>query len=302
MIYDYQFRSRFCDLANGKLHYLDEGDGPVVVLLHGNPTWSYYYRSLTRRLTRYFRVIVPDHLGCGLSDKPQDYDYTLANHITNLRGLLENLKISQISLVVHDWGGPIGIGLAAEKNVAVDRYVILNTAAFRSRRIPLRIRICRWPVVGRFLVRGLNGFAWPATFMAVQKKLSRSIASGYLKPYDNWNNRVALHEFVVDIPLADSHRSYRSLVEVELYLDTIKCDQTPILVVWGGRDFCFNDHFYRQWRRRFPDAEFHYLADAGHYVLEDAPEKAEPLIESFLRGDRSASADRKSQADNLIAP
>ena len=294
MIFNYPFTAHYLELSYGRLHYLDEGEGPVVVLVHGNPTWSYYYRSLIRRLAPYFRVIAVDHLGCGLSDKPQDYDYTLKNHIANLTSLLSHLGVKQTSLVVHDWGGPIGIGMAASSDIEINRLVVLNTAAFRSQRIPLRIRLCRWPVLGKILVRGLNGFAWPATFMAVNKRLDAKVRQAYLLPYDNWNNRVAVHEFVLDIPLSPQHRSYQDLVAIENYLLVLKEEEKPLMVIWGGRDFCFDDHFYRQWQQRFPDAIFHYLKNGGHYVLEDMQEEAEMLIEAFLRG-ASSSEPRKAE-------
>ena len=294
MIFNYPFTAHYLELSHGRLHYLDEGEGPVVVLVHGNPTWSYYYRSLIRRLAPYFRVIAVDHLGCGLSDKPQDYDYTLKNHIANLTSLLSHLGVKQTSLVVHDWGGPIGIGMAASSDIEINRLVVLNTAAFRSQRIPLRIRLCRWPVLGKILVRGLNGFAWPATFMAVNKRLDAKVRQAYLLPYDNWNNRVAVHEFVLDIPLSPQHRSYQDLVAIENYLLVLKEEEKPLMVIWGGRDFCFDDYFYRQWQQRFPDAIFHYLKNGGHYVLEDMQEEAEMLIEAFLR-DASSSEPRKAE-------
>ncbi len=294
MIFNYPFTAHYLELSHGRLHYLDEGEGPVVVLVHGNPTWSYYYRSLIRRLAPYFRVIAVDHLGCGLSDKPQDYDYTLKNHIANLTSLLSHLGVKQTSLVVHDWGGPIGIGMAASSDIEINRLVVLNTAAFRSQRIPLRIRLCRWPVLGKILVRGLNGFAWPATFMAVKKRLDPKVRQAYLLPYDNWNNRVAVHEFVLDIPLSPQHRSYQDLVAIENYLLVLKEEEKPLMVIWGGRDFCFDDYFYRQWQQRFPDAIFHYLKNGGHYVLEDMQEEAEMLIEAFLRG-ASSSEPRKAE-------
>lgn len=292
MIFDYPFTAHYLELPHGRLHYVDEGEGPTVVLVHGNPTWSYYYRGLIRRLAPHFRVIALDHLGCGLSDKPQDYEYTLKNHIANLTTLLRQLGVNRTSLVVHDWGGPIGIGMAAGSEIEIDRLVVLNTAAFRAQRIPLRIRLCRWPVLGKILVRGLNGFAWPATFMAVEKRLAPSVRQAYLLPYGNWNNRVAVHEFVLDIPLSPGHRSYQDLVEIENYLAVIKKEEKPLMVIWGSRDFCFNDHFYHEWQERFPEAIFHYLENGGHYVLEDIKEQAEELIETFLLGAGSSSTDK----------
>ncbi len=264
------------------MHYLDEGQGPPIILLHGNPTWSYYYRHLVRVLCQNFRVIAIDHMGSGLSDKPEKYSYTLAKHIENLTILIDTLKLSSLSLVVHDWGGAIGFGYATRYPDQIDSIVILNTAAFRSQRIPFRIQICRWPVIGKFIVKGLNGFARPATSMAVTKPLEKQVKNSYLYPYDSWKNRIGVYGFVKDIPLNKNHISYETLLSIEKRLPELKKRMIAMLVIWGGQDFCFNDHFYKQWQNYFPDAAYHYLEDCGHYVLEDAQGVAEPIIESFF--------------------
>ena len=203
-------------------------------------------------------------MGCGWSDKPQEYPYTLQQHISNLQVLLARLEIRKFSLVVHDWGGAIGFGCAVENPTQVEKITVINTAAFRSKRIPFRIRVCKWPFIGPLIVRGLNGFAWPATFMAVSRPLSADVKNGYLAPYDSWANRVAIAAFVKDIPLASSHRSYGVLEKIENGLSRLREQRIPMLILWGGRDFCFNKHFYDEWRRRFPEAQRHYFEDGGH--------------------------------------
>ncbi len=277
---DYPFAPSICKLAGGKLSYIDIGEGPVVVMLHGNPTWSFYYRNLANLLKDTYRVIVPDHLGCGLSDKPQDYPYRLTDHIDNLQFLLQSLDITTCSLIVHDWGGAIGMGYAARFPQYIQSLVFLNTAAFPSKRIPWRIRLCRTPLLGPLLIRGFNAFAAAAVHMAVTKKLPGHVAEGYLLPYNTWENRIATLRFVQDIPLNENHPSWTTLLEIEKGLSLFR--QTPMLIAWGGKDFCFNDHFYREWQQRFPQAECHYFADAGHYVLEDAFDRIAPLVLDFL--------------------
>jgi len=254
-------------------------------MVHGNPTWSFYYRKLVTLLSEKYRVIAPDHMGCGLSDKPQQYDYTLKNHISALNHLLDHLKIDNYSLVVHDWGGPIGIGCGVKKPERVDKLLLFNTAAFRSTRIPFRIRICRYPFIGSLIVRGLNGFCLPATFMAVNKRLPADVKKGYLQPYNSWANRVAINAFVRDIPLSPSHPSYSDLGAVEEGLDSLRKRNIPMMVIWGAKDFCFNDHYYNEWRRRFPDADYHYLKDCGHYVLEDGWPEIQQLATRFFNID-----------------
>jgi pimeloyl-ACP methyl ester carboxylesterase len=276
----YPFAPRKMVIGDHTVSYVDEGQGPTVVMLHGNPTWSFFYRRLILSLRDTFRVIGIDHLGCGLSDKPQDYAYTLANHIRNTEHVLKSLKMEKFALIMHDWGGAIGMGAAGHNPEKVSGVVVMNTAAFRSSRLPLRIRINRIPGLGALLVRGLNIFARAALHMAVSKPLAPEIRAGYLAPYDSWANRIALLRFVQDIPLTPQHPSYSCLAAVEENLGLLA--STPMLLLWGGRDFCFTHHFFQEWRRRFPRAETRYFADAGHYLLEDAFEAIEPLVKDFL--------------------
>lgn len=267
------------------MSYLDEGGqgAEAVVMLHGNPTWSFYYRDLVKAVSPHMRCIVPDHIGMGLSEKPQDYAYTLATRIADVEALVASLGVTKIHLVVHDWGGAIGFGLASRRSDDIGRIVVLNTAAFASSNIPRRIALCRsrWP--GTFIVRRLNGFAGPAVVMSMHHRtLSREESRGFLLPYDSYANRVAVDAFVKDIPLSPNHPSWNTLFEVEGKLRLFK--KNPALIVWGGRDFCFDDTFYVEWRKRLPQAESIYLTDAGHYVLADADEEVVPKIAAFVLG------------------
>ena len=277
---EYPFTPRFLEVDGHRLAYLDEGSGPAVVMVHGNPSWSYLYRNLVTALCDRYRCIVPDHLGCGFSDKPQHHPYRLGNHLDNLDHLLAALvPDGPVRLIVHDWGGAIGMGWAGRHPERVAGAVVLNTAAFPSPRLPLRIAVCRWPLLGALVVRGLNGFARAAVYMAVTRRMRPGVAAGFLAPYDSWRHRVALHRFVQDIPMGPAHPSWSTLVEIERSLATITC---PLLLCWGGRDFCFDRSFYDEWQRRFPAAEAHFFPEAGHYVLEDALAEVLPPIERFL--------------------
>lgn len=277
----YPFSPESITVGEGhRLSCLIEGEGRTVVFLHGNPSWSYLYRKVIAGLKESCRCIAPDHIGCGFSDKPQDYPYRLHNHVGNLEGLLEQLDVQKCILVMHDWGGAIGMGWATRHPDKVEGMIVMNTAAFRSRLIPFRIALCRWPVLGPFLVRGLNGFARAAIHMAVAGKMAPEVAAGFLLPYDSWANRIGVLRFVQDIPLREDHSSWNELVDIENKLKLL--DQKPMLLCWGGRDFCFNEQFYKEWRQRFPRAEAHYFPDAGHYLLEDAFEEVFPLIRNFV--------------------
>jgi haloalkane dehalogenase len=281
---EYPFTPRhFTTPGGAQLSYLDEGprSSEAVLMLHGNPTWSFYYRGLVQAVSPRVRCVVPDHIGMGLSDKPQDYRYTLATRIADIEALVASLGLTKVHLVVHDWGGAIGFGFAARHPEKIGRLVVLNTAAFTAARIPARIAACRVPVFGSLIVRGLNGFAGPATTMAMHRRsLSPAEKRGYLFPYDSWANRVAVSEFVRDIPMESSHPSWPTLLKVEQGLAQFQ--NHPALIVWGGCDFCFDDHFLGRWREILPQASVERLADAGHYVLDDAREQVVPLAAEFI--------------------
>jgi len=280
---EYPFASNTLLLLNGAvMHYVDEGRGPVVVMLHGNPTWSFYYRNLVKQLTEAgFRCIVPDHIGCGLSDKPKDYNYTLKQRIEDVEGLIDHLGIQQFSLVLHDWGGAIGCGLAGRRPNALQKLVLLNTGAFLSKHIPLRIAAIKVPVFGEFVIRALNGFAGPAATMAVKVPLKPAVKRGLLWPYRSWADRVAVWNFVKDIPLRESHRSYETLTEVEAGL--AKLADKPIQLVWGAKDFCFSMHFHERFKAFFPKAESVVYPTHGHYILEDGGSEVWQKIRVFLQ-------------------
>ena len=280
----YPFESHEITLGGHRYHYLDEGDGPVLLMVHGNPTWSFYWRELVKAFRGRYRVVVPDHLGCGLSDKPpaDRYSYRLRERTSDLGQLIEQLDLSQITLLAHDWGGAIGMGAAAAAPERFARFVFFNTAVFRSGRCPLRIRICRTPLVGRLAVQGLNLFARAALGMAVRhrERMTAAVRAGLVAPYDSWQNRTAIYRFVLDIPLHPHHPSYQTLAGIEARLPHFR--RHPICLIWGMRDWCFTPHFLDRFLEFFPEAEVHRLGDAGHYVVEDAHERIVPLVASFL--------------------
>ena len=285
LVAEYPFAPHSFRTSRGaRMSYLDDGprSDAAVLMLHGNPTWSFYYRKLVQALSPSRRCIVPDHVGMGLSDKPQDYPYTLATRVADVEALVASLGLKQIDLVVHDWGGAIGFGFASRHPELIRRIVILNTAAFALDRIPARIALCKLPVVGPVLVRGFNGFAAPATHMAMHRRSLSAVENrGYLFTYGSWASRVAVSAFVQDIPMSPQHPSWPALAAAERGVRQF-CDRRT-LIVWGGRDFCFNDLFLARWREQLPDATVQRIADAGHYVIEDARADALPPIAEFLR-------------------
>ncbi len=284
----YPFKSHFIEINGSKYHFLDEGTGDPVVMLHGNPTWSFYFRNLVKGLSSQFRNIVPDHIGCGLSDKPNihQYDYRLKSRVNDLENLLDYLGINKkMTLVLHDWGGMIGMAYALRHPERIHRFVIMNTAAFllpAGKVLPIRLRLIRnIKPLATLAVLGLNIFAVGALFMASYKGLKKDVKSGLIAPYNSWNSRIATLKFVQDIPVREKDPSYRLAKYVDDNLHRL--NHIPMLILWGVHDFVFDVDFLLEWRRRFPDAKVNTFKDAGHYVLEDAEDRIIPIVKNFLK-------------------
>jgi haloalkane dehalogenase len=286
---EYPFASHFLELApNVRLHYVDEGPNknstPTILCVHGNPTWSFYYRSILSRFRDTHRVIAVDHVGCGLSDKPQQYSYTLAQHTANLVRLIDELNLQQVTLVVHDWGGAIGLGAAVERAERFRNLLILNTAAFPPTYIPRRIAACRFPILGSWAIRYLNAFARAAISMAIDRlpRLSNNARDGLLAPYDSPRHRVAIDGFVKDIPMSPKHPTWNVLQQLER--DLPKLSALPIRFVWGMRDWCFRPECMERMNLAWPNATRRELKDVGHYVMEEASVEVLEELQRLMDG------------------
>lgn len=283
----YPFASRYAEVNGLRMHYVDEGRGEPVVMVHGNPTWSFYFRSLIGALSRDRRAIAPDHIGCGLSARPGplEYPFRLQNRVDDLEALLDRLGVERdLTLVLHDWGGLIGMALAVRRPERIARLILLNTAAFRKpsgKPLPLALRgIKRLPLLAAPAVLGLNLFARGAAWTASARGLGPEVRRALLAPYNSWRNRLATLRFVQDIPLSPRNPGYAILEQVDRGLEAF--GDRPVLICWGERDFVFDRDYLAEWRRRFPRAEVHCFPEAGHYVLEDAPGRVLDAVTSFL--------------------
>ncbi|KOB03005.1 alpha/beta hydrolase [Xanthomonas arboricola] len=275
------------------MSYLDEGprDGEVVVMLHGNPSWSYLWRHLVSGLSDRYRCIVPDHIGMGLSDKPDDapdaqprYDYTLQSRVDDLDTLLRHLGITgPVTLAVHDWGGMIGFGWALSHHAQVKRLVITNTAAFPlppEKPMPWQIAMGRHWGPGEWFIRTFNAFSSGASWFGVSRRMLAEVRRAYVAPYNNWRNRISTIRFMQDIPLSPADQAW-SLLERSAQALPSFADR-PAFIAWGLRDICFDKHFLAGFRKALPNAEVTAFDDANHYVLEDKHEVLVPAIRAFL--------------------
>ncbi|HNW35011.1 MAG TPA: alpha/beta fold hydrolase [Candidatus Ozemobacteraceae bacterium] len=282
----YPFKSNWFENNGFRQHYLDEGVGDPMVMVHGNPSWSFLFRALIPAFKHDHRVIVPDHIGCGLSDKPdaKRYSYTLEQRIRDLEALIEHLGINRpITLVLHDWGGAIGMGFANRHALQVKRLVLFNTAAFPlpdEMDFPWPLWLFRNSRLGEWFNRGFNAFAEIAARTSTCTPLSEELQRAFTGPYDSWANRVATTHFVQDIPLRTGDPSWGTIKQIESGLSQFK--KTPTLICWGQRDFIFRRPFLNTWRRHLPQASVHTFPEAGHYLLEDVGEKVIGLIREFL--------------------
>ena len=283
----YPFESKTVMTGGHRLSYVDEGQGPPVVMVHGNPTWSFYFRTLIQDLKKDFRVIAPDHIGCGFSDKPgsRRYGYRLEDRTEDLGTLINTLDIKEkITLIVHDWGGMIGLAWALKNLDRVDKLVITNTAGFllpKEKRFPLRLGFIKHLTpLGVPGVLGLNLFSRAALYMAPARPLSREVKKGLTAPYNSWKNRIATLKFVQDIPLKESDPSFKLVQWVDDNLHQLK--DFSMLFLWGEKDFVFDKAFLKEWQKRFPHVPCHLFSDAGHYLFEDKPMECLTLIRDFL--------------------
>ena len=283
----YPFTSHYQRIGGHGYHYVDEGKGEPMMMIHGNPTWSFFFRELIKGLKNNYRTIAPDHIGCGLSEKPgaDRYPYNLERRVDDLEIFITKLDLKQkLTLIVHDWGGMIGMAYALRHTENIGRLVIMNTAAFlppSNKPIPLRLQMIRnIRPFAESAVLGLNLFARAAVYMAPKKKLTGKVKQGLLAPYNSRQNRIATLKFVQDIPLTEKDPSYQIVKQADDRLHQLS--KIPMLILWGRHDFVFDMDYFREWQRRFPNATTRVFDDAGHYLLEDVPHKILAKINVFL--------------------
>ena len=282
------YATRSTLVGGHRMAYVDEGAGPPVLLVHGNPTWGFYYRSLLAALPPLgLRAVAPDHIGMGRSEKPSaaDYPHTLARRVADFGEFVDGLALTEpLSLVVHDWGGAIALAWAVDNVERVDKLLVLNTGAFPippGKALPWSLAAARVPVLGGIAVRGLNAFSRGALVMGTGRPvLGREARAGLTAPYDSPAHRVAVHEFVRDIPMSPRDPAYGVLARTESRLPLLA--DRPTAVCWGMKDPVFDATVLDHLRTLLPSAEVHRYDDAGHYVLEDAADRIVPIATRLL--------------------
>jgi cis-3-alkyl-4-acyloxetan-2-one decarboxylase len=281
----YPFTPHYCSHQGIDIHYVDEGSGEPVVMVHGDPTWGFLYRHFISDLSKHHRCIVPDHMGMGKSSIPEDRSlYRLEQHRANLEALLLNLNLNDITLILHDWGGPVGLGFATRHPERIKRLVLMNTWAFApwpGGPFPRRLEIIRSERGEAFVLRK-NGYLEPALIGTTyhSEKLTNTILEAYRAPFPTPESRLAMLYWSRDIPVQESDTSYAEMKRVEDALPQF--NTKPVLLVWGMQDPVIPPTILHRWQQLYPHAITHEIEDASHFLQEDAPERIIPLIETFL--------------------
>jgi cis-3-alkyl-4-acyloxetan-2-one decarboxylase len=281
----FPYDPHFVDAGEIRLHYVDEGppDAPPLLFVHGNPTWSYLWRRPIAELSaRGHRCVAFDHMGFGRSDKPPQLSaYSLERHIENALALIDALDLSDVTLVGHDWGGPIGLGALLERRDRLRAMVLMNTWAWELPSfLPPFLREFRTEGLGEILALGGNLFVESIPGGMRRRDADPLMMEAYRAPFPDYWSRAGTLAFQREIPLTERDRSAPLMASIHERLPQLS---VPALFVWGMRDPVFQPVFLEQWRELFPKAQTVELDDASHFLVEDSPDAVTAAIEGFLR-------------------
>lgn len=281
----FPFEPRFVSAGGVRLHYVDEGPADAAPLLfaHGNPTWSYLWRRPIAELSsRGHRCVAFDHMGFGRSDKPPQLSaYSLQRHVDNALALIDALELSDVTLVAHDWGGPIGLGALLQRSDRLRGLILMNTWAWELPSfLPPFLREFRTEGLGEILALGGNLFVESIPGGMHRRDTDPVMMDAYRAPFPDYWSRAATLAFQREIPLTERDRSAPLMGSIHEQLPNVS---VPVRLVWGMRDPVFQPVFLEQWRELFPNAVTVELADASHFLVEDCPDAVTDAIEGFLR-------------------
>ena len=269
----YPFKSNWVDLGSGsRVHYVDEGRGPVLLLLHGNPSWSFLYRNIISRLSGQFRCIAPDLPGFGLSEAADGFGFTAREQAQVMVEFIDKLSLQGVGVMMQDWGGPTGLYAAQMRPERIDRLIIGNTFGWPLSDTGVRMFSgIMGGVLGRTSASLFNGVIRFFFSRGVKRKLSADEWSMYLAPFKDRKMRHPTHIFPKQLMAAKPF-----LQEIENGLPAIK--DKPALILWGDSDFAFKEKERSRFRHAFPDHRDVDLTGAGHFIQEDAPDAISAAI------------------------
>lgn len=270
----FPYQSRFFQVGRQKIHYIDEGFGPVVLMMHSCPFWSFEFRALIADLSRDHRVIAMDQMGFGLSDKPEDYDYRLETHANHVDSFVHALGLKKFSMILHGRGATIGMAYAVRHPDDISGFVTFNAQAFSEFTLPFGLQICRLKWIGAKILMLLNIFGRDI------KHLPPEVREKYIDPVPGVNCRLPLQRFIEDIPCVPEDLSAQTMFTIENALWLLL--EKPACIIWAEKDWLYKKSDRDRWRKYFPKAEYHTLKDAGRCITEDAPGEINGIVRDFL--------------------
>jgi len=275
----YPFDNKYIQLNAGKMHYVDEGKGDIILFIHGTPTWSFLYRDYISSLSKEYRCIAIDHIGFGLSEKPQYFDGKPQSHSKNLSEFIEKLNLKDITLVVHDFGGPIGLSSAIKNHTRIKQFVMFNTFLWETKNSPNAKKIDKIinSGIGKFLYLRMNfspKFLLKKMFYD-KKKLTKKIHKQYIYPFPNKISRLSLLN--IGKSLVGSSDWYQ-----EQWQNIDEIVQKPWLILWGTKDEFITTEYLQKWKNRLPNAKVKEF-DCGHFVQEEKTIETVQEIENFMK-------------------
>lgn len=275
----YPFKNKFIQFDVGKMHYVDEGEGDIILFIHGTPTWSFLYREYISTLSKKYRCIAIDHIGFGLSEKPEGFDGKPESHSKNLTKFIKKLDLKEVTIVVHDFGGPIGLSAAIQNHSRIKQVVLFNTWLWETKNNPKAQKIDKIinSRIGKFLYLRMN-FSPKILLkkgMYDKKKLPKNIHKQYIYPFPNKSSRISLLN--IGKSLVGSSNWYE-----KQWKDLNKIEQKPWIILWGSKDEFITPKYLQKWQNRLPNAKVKKF-DCGHYIQEEKTKETIIEIEKFMQ-------------------
>lgn len=275
----FPFEPHFETINGFRMHYVDEGEGEPILCLHGMPTWGYLYRKFIKKLSIKNRVIAPDQMGFGKSDVPQNKEYKMEEHVNNLKELLITLDLRDITLVVQDWGGPIGLGFAVDFSGRIKRLVIMNTSVgvMNKDKKPWYAKLEEKGIYDQFIMN-IEGVIKGGIYN--KEKITDTMIEAYTSPFPEEKYYIGALAWPKDIPVGRNHPSAAIMQHVRDNLD--KLSEKEKILIWGLNDPIFPERTINWWHKIYPNIETHKIPNASHFLQEDAPKKIISIIQNFI--------------------
>ena len=276
----FPYKAHYQEINGFQMHYVDEGNGEPIVMFHGMPTWAYLYRNFIKVLSKNNRVIVPDQMGFGKSEIPQDKPYVLKQHLDNTTKLLLHLDLHDITLVVQDWGGPIGIGFGVHNPDRIKRLVIMNTSigVMKEGAKPWYSPLVEKGIYESF-ISNIKGIIKSGIYN--KNIIDENMLHAYSAPFPDKESLIGAYAWPKDIPVGDSHPSAEIMRNIRQNLDALKNKEK--ILIWGMKDPIFPVKTISWWQKIYPGIKIFEIEKGSHFLQEDAPHEIISIIQDFIK-------------------